>query len=212
MVVVGPEGPIVAGAAEAVRGRGRMAFGPDIAAARLEGSKAWMKEIAEAAGIPTAKHATFGVDGEDAALAYLDTMPGFYVVKTDGLAGGKGVFVTESINDARDAVRAYLSGAAFGAAGRTVVIEEGMTGPELSLLAVCTGDPDGAVPARAGPGLQAHRRARRRPEHRRHGRVLTGAARGTRRRNRAHGRVRVPDACTISPRRAPVTAACSTPG
>ena len=146
VVVVGPEGPLVAGAAEAVRGRGRMAFGPDIAAARLEGSKAWMKEIAEAAGIPTAKHATFGVDGEDAALAYLDTMPGFYVVKTDGLAGGKGVFVTESINDARDAVRAYLSGAAFGDAGRTVVIEEGMTGPELSLLAVCTGDPDGAVP------------------------------------------------------------------
>jgi phosphoribosylamine--glycine ligase len=73
-------------------------------------------------------------------------MPGFYVVKTDGLAGGKGVFVTEAIGDARDAVRAYLSGDAFGAAGRTVVIEEGMTGPELSLLAVCTGDPDGAVP------------------------------------------------------------------
>ena len=105
-----------------------------------------MKEVAAAAGVPTARHATFGAGDEPAALEYLDTMPGFYVVKTDGLAAGKGVFVTESIADARDAVRSYLSGSAFGDAGRTVVIEEGMTGPELSLLAVCNGDPDGAVP------------------------------------------------------------------
>ena len=146
VVVVGPESPLVAGAAEAVRARGRLAFGPDTAAARLEGSKAWMKEVAAAAGVPTARHATFGAADEPAALAYLDTMPGFYVVKTDGLAAGKGVFVTESITDARDAVRMYLSGRAFGDAGRTVVIEEGMTGPELSLLAVGNGDPDGAVP------------------------------------------------------------------
>jgi phosphoribosylamine--glycine ligase len=62
-----------------------------------------------------------------------------YVVKTDGLAAGKGVLVTESLDDARDAVRAYLSGAAFGDAGRTVVIEEGLTGPELSLLVLCDG-------------------------------------------------------------------------
>ncbi len=146
VVVVGPESPLVAGAAEAVRARGRLAFGPDLAAARLEGSKAWMKEVAAAAGVPTARHATFGAGDEPAALEYLDTMPGFYVVKTDGLAAGKGVLVTESIADARDAVRSYLSGSAFGDAGRTVVIEEGMTGPELSLLAVCNGDPDGAVP------------------------------------------------------------------
>ena len=90
VVVVGPESPLVAGAAEAVRARGRLAFGPDIAAARLEGSKAWMKEVAAAAGVPTARHATFGAADEPAALAYLDTMPGFYVVKTDGLAGGQG--------------------------------------------------------------------------------------------------------------------------
>ena len=146
VVVVGPEGPLVAGVAEAVRGRGRLAFGPDVAAARLEGSKAWMKEVAAATGIPTAKHATFGVHDEQHALDYLDTMPGMYVIKTDGLAAGKGVFVTESLGDARDAVRSYLSGRAFGDAGRTVVIEEGMTGPELSLLAVCNGDPDGALP------------------------------------------------------------------
>jgi phosphoribosylamine---glycine ligase len=146
VVVVGPEGPLVAGVAEAVRADGRLAFGPDVAAARLEGSKAWMKEVASAAGVPTARHASFGAGDEQGALAYLDTLPGLYVVKTDGLAAGKGVFVTESLPDAREAVRSYLSGAAFGAAGRTVVIEEGMTGAELSLLAVCNGDPAGALP------------------------------------------------------------------
>ena len=78
-------------------------------------------------------------------------------MKTDGLAAGKGVVVTESLADARDAVRAYLSGEAFGDAGRTLVIEEGLTGPELSLLVVCNGDPDAARPARARAGLQAHR-------------------------------------------------------
>ena len=98
-------------------------------------------------------------------------------MKTDGLAAGKGVVVTESLADARDAVRAYLSGEAFGDAGRTLVIEEGLTGPELSLLVVCNGDPDGARAARARAGLQAHRRRRRRAQHRRHGRVLAGADR-----------------------------------
>jgi phosphoribosylamine--glycine ligase len=99
-----------------------------------------------AAGVPTARHATFTADDEAAALEFLETLPGFYVVKTDGLAAGKGVVVTESIEDARDAVRAYLSGSAFGDAGRTLVIEEGMRGPELSVLVVCTGDPDAARP------------------------------------------------------------------
>jgi phosphoribosylamine--glycine ligase len=146
LVIVGPEGPLVAGAAEAVRERRRLAFGPDAAAARLEGSKAWMKQVAAAAGIPTARHATFAIDDEQRALDYLEAMPGLYVIKTDGLAAGKGVLVTESLADARDAVRSYLAGTAFGDAGRTLVIEEGMTGPELSLLAVCNGDPDGAVP------------------------------------------------------------------
>jgi phosphoribosylamine--glycine ligase len=146
VVVVGPEGPLVAGAADAVRARGRLAFGPGTAGARLEGSKAWMKEVAVAAGIPTARHASFGQGDEARAFAYLDTMPGLYVVKTDGLAAGKGVLVTESLTDARDAVSAYLSGSAFGDAGRTVVIEEGMSGPELSLLAVCNGDPNAALP------------------------------------------------------------------
>ncbi len=139
LVVVGPEDPLVAGVVDAVEASGRPAFGPSAAAARLEGSKAWMKDVLVAAGVPTARYAAFGAGQEVDALAFLDTLPGFYVVKTDGLAAGKGVVVTESIADARDAVRAYLSGAAFGDAGRTCVIEEGLTGPEVSLFALCDG-------------------------------------------------------------------------
>src|SRR5437763_8508601 len=146
VVVLGPEAPLVAGAADAVRARGRLAFGPGAAGARLEGSKAWMKQVLVDAGVPTARHGAFDASEEPAALAFLETLPGFYVVKTDGLAAGKGVVVTESLAEARDAVRAYLSGAAFGDAGRRLVIEEGLTGPEVSLLVVCNGDPDAARP------------------------------------------------------------------
>jgi phosphoribosylamine--glycine ligase len=146
LVVVGPEAPLVAGVADAVRARGRACFGPGADGARLEGSKAWMKEVLADAGVPTARHRTFDASGEERALAFLDELAPPYVVKTDGLAGGKGVVVTESIADARDAVRAYLSGDAFGDAGRTLVIEEGLTGPELSLLVVCNGDPEAALP------------------------------------------------------------------
>jgi phosphoribosylamine--glycine ligase len=87
--------------------------------------------------VPTARHGSF--TEVDPALAYLDTMAPPFVVKTDGLAAGKGVVVTESLTEARNAVGDYLSGQAFGDAGRTVVIEEGMVGPELSVLAVCDG-------------------------------------------------------------------------
>ncbi len=139
LVVVGPEVPLVAGAVDAVTARGRLAFGPTAAAARLEGSKAWMKQVLADAGVPSARHGVFGAGDEAAALAFLESLPGLYVVKTDGLAGGKGVIVTESLADARDAVRSYLSGAAFGDAGRTLVIEEGLSGPELSLLVLCDG-------------------------------------------------------------------------
>jgi phosphoribosylamine--glycine ligase len=146
VTVIGPEEPLVEGAADAVRQRGRPCLGPGSDGARLEGSKAWMKEVLADAGVPTARHASFTTGEEDRALAYLDTLPGLYVVKTDGLAAGKGVVVTDSLTEARDAVRRYLSGAAFGDAGRTLVIEEGLTGPELSLLVLCAGEPDGAVP------------------------------------------------------------------
>jgi phosphoribosylamine--glycine ligase len=96
-----------------------------------------MKEFVQRAGVPTARHGTFSEAGP--ALEFLRTMKPPYVVKTDGLAAGKGVLVSESLIDAEDDVKAKLAGATFGDAGRTVVIEEGMTGPELSVLAVCDG-------------------------------------------------------------------------
>ncbi len=145
LVIVGPEEPLVAGVADAVAASGRLVFGPDAAAARLEGSKAWMKEVLTGAGVPTAEHGAFTADEREAALAFLNTLDGLYVIKTDGLAAGKGVLVTASRSEAEDAVGRYLSGEAFGDAGRRVVIEEGLRGPELSLLVVCNGDPDAAV-------------------------------------------------------------------
>lgn len=150
LVVIGPEAPLVDGLADELRAGGRLVFGPSAAAARLEGSKAWMKEVLTRAGVPTARHATFGAGEEPAAEAFLATLPGRYVIKTDGLAAGKGVLVTESLTEARDAVRAYLSGAAFGDAGRRIVVEEGLSGPELSLLVLCDGTSDGVplAPAR----------------------------------------------------------------
>lgn len=137
LFVIGPEVPLVDGLADRLRARGALVFGPGADGARLEGSKAWMKEIAARADLPTAQYGSFTSETE--ALAYLDTMGDLFVIKTDGLAAGKGVLVTTSRAEAEEAVREYLSGEAFGSAGQTVVIEEGMTGPELSILAVCDG-------------------------------------------------------------------------
>jgi phosphoribosylamine--glycine ligase len=137
LFVVGPEGPLVDGLADRLRAKGRLVFGPGADGAQLEGSKAWMKELLVEAGVPTARFGTF--QSEAPALEFLDSMTPPYVVKTDGLAAGKGVLVTESLTEARNAVGDYLSGAAFGEAGKSVVIEEGLVGPEVSVLAVCDG-------------------------------------------------------------------------
>ena len=131
LYVIGPEAPLVAGLADELRAAGKLVFGPGADGARLEGSKAWMKEVLVAAGVPTARHGTF--TEAEPAFAFLDTLDGLYVVKTDGLAAGKGVIVTTSLEEARAAVLDYLSGDAFGDAGRTLVIEEGLTGPEVSV-------------------------------------------------------------------------------
>ena len=139
LFVIGPEQPMVDGLSDRLRGQGKAVFGPGSDGARLEGSKAWMKRVLADAGVATARHATFEADQVDEALAYVADLPGLYVIKTDGLAAGKGVVVTESLTEAKDAVREYLSGTAFGAAGTTCVIEEGLTGPELSLFAACDG-------------------------------------------------------------------------
>jgi phosphoribosylamine---glycine ligase len=137
LYVIGPEAPLVDGLADRLRAGGKLVFGPGVGGARLEGSKAWMKQVLADAGVPTARHGTFSDEGQ--ALEFLKSLPGPYVVKTDGLAGGKGVLVTESIDEAAEDVREKLSGSSFGDAGRTVVIEEGLSGPELSILAVCDG-------------------------------------------------------------------------
>jgi phosphoribosylamine---glycine ligase len=137
LYVVGPEVPLVAGLADELRAAGRLVFGPGADGARLEGSKAWMKEVVEAAGVPTARYSSF--TEVEPAVEFLRSLPGPWVTKTDGLAAGKGVLVATAIDDAVADVRAKLAGESFGDAGRTVVIEEGMAGPELSLLAVCDG-------------------------------------------------------------------------
>jgi len=137
LFVIGPEGPLVAGLADRLRAAGRLVFGPGADGARLEGSKAWMKSILADARVPTARHGVFSDVGS--AAAFLRSLAPPYVVKTDGLAAGKGVLVTGSLDGAIADVAAKLSGAAFGAAGRRVVIEEGLVGPEVSLLCVCDG-------------------------------------------------------------------------
>src|SRR2546423_14846507 len=96
-----------------------------------------MKQVLVHDGVPAARDGTF--DDAGSALEFLKALPGPYVIKTDGLAAGKGVLVTESLDEAAEDVRAKLSGSAFGDAGRTVVVEEGLSGPELSILAVCDG-------------------------------------------------------------------------
>jgi phosphoribosylamine--glycine ligase len=139
LYVIGPEAPLVAGLADTLRARGKAVVGPGADGALLEGSKAFMKEALAAAGVPTARFATFDALQTKEALAYLDTMPGPWVIKTDGLAAGKGVLVARTIEAARADVSAKLSGAAFGDAGRHVVIEEGLSGEECSLLVLCDG-------------------------------------------------------------------------
>ena len=139
LYVIGPEAPLVAGLADTLRARGQAVVGPGADGALLEGSKAFMKEALGFAGVPTARFATFDSLQTREALAYLETMPGPWVIKTDGLAAGKGVLVARTIEDARADVTAKLSGAAFGDAGRHVVIEEGLEGEECSLLVLCDG-------------------------------------------------------------------------
>ncbi|MDT3397432.1 phosphoribosylamine--glycine ligase [Streptomyces sp. B1866] len=128
LVVVGPEAPLVAGVADAVRARGIPAFGPSAEAARIEGSKAFAKEIMAAAGVPTARSYVCHTPAEiDAAL---DAFGPPYVVKDDGLAAGKGVVVTEDAEVAR----------AHALSCQRVVIEEYLDGPEVSLFAVTDGE------------------------------------------------------------------------
>jgi phosphoribosylamine---glycine ligase len=145
LFVIGPEAPLVDGLADRLRARGHLVFGPGADGARLEGSKTFMKQLASSASVPTAAFGVF--EDQGSAERFLATLPGRYVVKADGLAAGKGVFVTSDLEAARRDVASKLSGEAFGAAGRRVVIEEGLEGPELSLLVLCDGSRAVPLPA-----------------------------------------------------------------
>ncbi len=136
-VVVGPEAPLVAGLVDDLAAAGIPAFGPSKAAAQLEGSKGFTKDLAHDFGIPTAAYGRFS--DKASALAYLDTHPAPIVVKADGLAAGKGVIVAMSDAEARDAVEQIFSGA-FGTAGAEIVIEDFMEGEEASFFALCDGE------------------------------------------------------------------------
>ena len=137
LFVIGPDKQVVDGLADELRAQGKTVFGPGADGARLEGSKAYLKEFLASANVPTAAYGAF--DNETEALAFLATLTPPYVVKTDGLAAGKGVLVTGDLEKASNDVRDKLSGRVFGGAGRTVIIEEGLDGQECSMMVLCDG-------------------------------------------------------------------------
>ena len=151
-VVVGPEAPLVAGLVDRLEEAGIKAFGPTAAAARLEGSKAFTKELCARHGIPTASYGRFR--DPEAAKAFLEDHPLPIVVKADGLAAGKGVAIAETHDAALAAAREMLTGGRFGAAGEEIVIEEFLTGEEASFFALVDGET--ALPLAAA---QDHKRA-----------------------------------------------------
>lgn len=151
LVVVGPEAPLVAGVADAIRTAGIAVFGPGAQGARLEGSKSFSKEFMLAHGLPTARYKK--CTSQDEAMDYLREVGAPIVVKADGLAAGKGVVVAEDMEEAEEAVRDCFAGD-FGEAGSVVVIEEMLEGPECSMLAFLS---EGK--ALAMPCAQDHKRA-----------------------------------------------------
>ena len=137
LTVIGMDDPLVAGIVDVFEARGLRVFGPRKNAAIIEGSKAFSKELMKKYQIPTAAYETF--DSAEEALAYLDGASFPIVLKADGLALGKGVLICNSLQEARDGVKAIMTDKQFGSAGDRLVIEEFMTGREVSVLAFCDG-------------------------------------------------------------------------
>jgi phosphoribosylamine--glycine ligase len=138
LVVVGPEAPLVAGLSDRIGKDGVPVFGPSAAAAEIEGSKAFAKEVMLAAGIPTADHQTFQAPGP--ALEWARARSGRVVVKADGLAAGKGVVVCGDLGEVEQALRAIMVERVHGGAGARVVVEERLDGPEASFIAFADGE------------------------------------------------------------------------
>jgi phosphoribosylamine--glycine ligase len=151
LVVVGPEAPLVAGISDALRQRGIATFGPSAAAARLEGSKSFMKRLAAECGVPTSPFEVF--DDVERAVQFIRSHPRPLVVKADGLCAGKGVVVASDANEAEQAARAMLTDGRFGDAGKTIVVEEQVAGSEASIHAICDGTRYFLLPA-----VQDHKR------------------------------------------------------
>ncbi len=137
LVVVAPDDPLVLGMVDALEDAGIKCFGPRKAAAAIEGSKIFAKDLMKKYGIPTAAYETF--TDTSAALEYLRTSNFPVVIKADGLALGKGVIIAETAAEAEDAVRSMMEGGKFGESGKRIVIEEFLTGPEVSVLAFTDG-------------------------------------------------------------------------
>jgi len=135
--VVTPDDPLVLGCVNALEGKGIKCFGPRAEAAIIEGSKAFSKELMKKYGIPTAAFETF--NNIDEALSYVESAPLPTVIKADGLALGKGVIIAETKEDAKAAVVSMMQDKAFGKSGDTIVVEEFLTGPEVSVLAFTDG-------------------------------------------------------------------------
>ncbi len=133
LIIIGPEAPLAAGITDYLRNKGLQVFGPTQAGAQIESSKAWAKALMDAAGIPTARASVF--TDADAAKRYIQSQGAPIVVKADGLAAGKGVTVAQTAQDAIDAINDAFGGR-FGDAGKRLVIEEYLTGQEVSVLAV----------------------------------------------------------------------------
>lgn len=137
LVVVGPEAPLVAGLSDRLRARGIAVLGPSQAAAQLEGSKTYAKQVMDEGGVPTARWGRFADAAE--AIAFASSLGGASVVKADGLAAGKGVVVAPDLATSKEAILSILGGA-HGAAGSTIVVEELLEGEELSVIALSDGE------------------------------------------------------------------------
>ena len=135
--VVAPDDPLVLGAVDALNGKGIPCFGPKANAAIIEGSKVFSKNLMKKYGIPTAEYEVFS--DMDSALRYLETAPIPTVIKADGLALGKGVIIAQTRQEAQDAVRSMMEDKVFGKSGEHIVIEEFLTGPEVSVLSFTDG-------------------------------------------------------------------------
>ena len=146
LTIVGPEDPLVNGIVDVFKKHGLTIFGPSAAAARLEGSKVYMKNFLKKYNIPTAKY--IETSDKEEAYKFIDSMDKLpIVVKADGLCAGKGVIIAESKDEAKKTVEEMLSGKAFGEAGKKVIVEEFLDGYELSMFAICDGNDFVLLPA-----------------------------------------------------------------